>query len=127
MLDEFVADHPRIWDSVVFVRHDEFDADFEVATFTLAFRHRSSWQDGARILIHRSELLRYVYECSVKMKVHYESAPLRRVLYYGGVLEQDQGQPQSYKKDIRTQRNDARNGSEESIGFIYPQQALQGS
>jgi hypothetical protein len=53
----------------------------------LSFRHRNSWQDAGRIKLHRADLVRYIYELSVKLKVHFETPPPRRLLYHGGTLE----------------------------------------
>jgi hypothetical protein len=57
-----VRDHPRIWDSLAFLRIENIDTNTEQVTFSMAFRHRNSWQDAGRILLNRADLLRFVYD-----------------------------------------------------------------
>lgn len=64
----------------------------------MAFRHRNSWQDAARIKINRSDLLRFAHDTANKLEVNFETPAARRLLYYGGVLER--GQVQDYKKNL---------------------------
>jgi hypothetical protein len=64
----------------------------------LSFRHRNSWQDAGRIKLHRADLVRFIYELSVRLKVHFESPPPRRLLYHGGTLAQ--GQVLDYKRNL---------------------------
>ena len=97
-IEDYIERNPRIWDSLAFCRHDLFDGDMEQISFSLGFRHRNSWQDAGRILIQRGELCRFLYDVAKRLEIQYESAPARRLLYDGGVLEQ--GQVTDYKKNL---------------------------
>lgn len=87
----------------MFMRRELIDADMEQVVFNLAVRHRNSWQDAGRILINRGDLMQVVYEIAKDLKVSYDTPPNRRLLYYGGVLEN--GQVQDYKVNLLTPRN----------------------
>lgn len=89
MLEQYIADHPRIWDSLVFMRYDEFDPDWEHVVFRFLFRHCNSWQNAARIMIHRSELVRFMYEKGMELQIHWETPISRRMIIDGGVIEND--------------------------------------
>lgn len=64
----------------------------------LSFRHRNSWQDAGRIKLHRADLVRFVYELSVRLNVHFETPPPRRLIYHGGTLAH--GQVLDYKRNL---------------------------
>jgi hypothetical protein len=64
----------------------------------LSFRHRSSWQDAGRIKLHRADLIRFVYELSTRLHVHFETPPPRRLLYHGGTLAH--GQVLDFKRNL---------------------------
>lgn len=83
-LENYVKEHPRTWEAVAFVREEEFDADWEKIYVRLAFRHRNSWQDAARILQNKGQLHRFVFELGKKMGINFRTPPLGRVLYHGG-------------------------------------------
>jgi hypothetical protein len=80
-LEEYVLENTRHWECLVFMRHDEFDADWGYVVFRFGVRHRTSWQNAARIMINRSDLLRYMYEKGEELNMHY-STPIRTI--YGG-------------------------------------------
>ena len=89
----------------------------------LSFRHRNSWQDAGRIKVHRAELVRFVYELSVKLKVHFETPPPRRLLYHGGTLEH--GQVLDFKRNLLLGENILNQGLQQarddtSIGMNRP-------
>lgn len=124
-LHKYVSDNPRIWDSLVFCRQDSVDADMEQVNFTLAFRHRNSWQDAGRILLNRGELLRFIYATCKQLGISYDTPPNRRLLYYGGVLEQ--GQVQDYKINLLTPKNirsHKRPDDSHSFETAYPEGAF---
>jgi hypothetical protein len=64
----------------------------------LSFRHRNSWQDAGRIKLHRADLVRFIYELSVRLNVHFETPPPRRLIYHGGTLAR--GQVLDYKRNL---------------------------
>jgi hypothetical protein len=69
----------------------------------ISFRHRNSWQDAGRIKLHRADLVRFIYELSVKLQVHFETPPPRSLVYNGGALQQ--GQVQDFKRNLLTGDN----------------------
>lgn len=81
-LEKYVTENPRIWDSLLFCRHDFFHPDVteEFVFFTIAFKHRQSWQSAARININRADLLRYIFELGKKLEIQYNTPPSRRLL-----------------------------------------------
>jgi len=95
-LEQYVRDRPRIWESLDSFRHDEFVTDIDKVKFTFAFRHRSSWQNSARICVDRADLLRFIYETAVRLGVEYgyENAPsAKRVILQGGEYQPRTKQP----------------------------------
>jgi small-conductance mechanosensitive channel len=109
---QFVSDRPRMWVELLVMRADKIDSDMEQVFLTMQFRHRNSWQDAPRIFLQRSELLRFIHETSKKMNLSFETPPPRRVLYYGGQLEQGAVED-SHRTDLLTSAN-VRNNSERS-------------
>ena len=71
--------------------------------YRLSFRHRNSWQDAGRIKLHRADLIRFIYELSVELRVHYETPPPRRLLYHGGSLSH--GEVIDFKRNILSRGN----------------------
>jgi len=102
-LTKFVKEHPRAWDRLMFVRRDEVDADDEKVQVTIQIRHRSSWQDAGRILVQRGNLIKFVHETAVRLKIVYSSPPHRRLLYRGGTLKD--GRVQDYKANLLQPNN----------------------
>jgi hypothetical protein len=102
-VEQFVQEHPRIWECVVFFRYEKFDADNEQVFTRMAVRHRNSWQDAGRILRDKGELSKFIYELGRSMSVNFESPPARRLIYTGGTLKS--GQVQTYKKNLLTPAN----------------------
>ena len=87
-IQKYVEEHPRVWDSIAHLRHDEFNADEERVTFALAIRHRSSWQEAGRIKLDRSDVFRFLFELGSKLDVHFEKPADQAVIYEGGKLKQ---------------------------------------
>ena len=100
----YVEKNPRIWESVVYIRHDVFDPDTELVEFKFSLRHRSSWQDSARIKMNRAEVFRFIYETAKKLSIQYESPPPQLVLYHGGVLKEGE-RDGSFKRDLLEESN----------------------
>jgi hypothetical protein len=48
--------------------------------------------------MHRADLVRFIYELSVKLRVHFETPPPRRLLYHGGTLAH--GQVLDFKRNL---------------------------
>lgn len=89
----------------------------EQVKFSLGFRHRNSWQDAARILLNRGDLVAHVHQIVRDMGSSYDTPPNRRLLYYGGVLVS--GQVQDYKSNLLSPRNIR---SHSSRDLLSPQQ-----
>lgn len=104
LLDKYVADRPRTWESVSYFRHDDFDAENEKVKFSISVRHRNSWQDAARIKVNRADLLRFLYETSKELEVQYDAPPPQQLLYYGGSLKQGEV-THGYKRSLLTPEN----------------------
>lgn len=61
--------------------HVSSDFDMEFVMFRFVFRHRQSWQYASRININRADLLRFIYELSLKLGIQYDMAiPSRRII-----------------------------------------------
>ena len=86
-LHKYVEEHPRVWDSIAYIRHDRFDADKERIDFEISIRHRSSWQESGRIKIDRSEIHRFVFELGNELGVHFATPVDQQVVYQGGNLK----------------------------------------
>lgn len=104
LLDKYVADRPRTWDSVSYFRHDDFDAGNERVKFSISVRHINSWQDAARIKVNRADLLRFLYETSKELSVQYEEPPPQQLLYYGGSLKEGE-MSTGYKRKLLSPDN----------------------
>ncbi len=48
--------------------------------------------------MHRADLVRFIYELSVKFRVHFETPTPRRLLYHGGTLAH--GQVLDFKRNL---------------------------
>jgi hypothetical protein len=127
-LTTFARERPRTWESLLFVRKVKFsgieslcfvddssffhalalcktevDSDCELVRFNLGFRHRNSWQDAARILLNKGDLIAHVYRVARELGVAYDSPPNRRVLYSAGALVS--GQVSDYKSNLFSPSN----------------------
>jgi hypothetical protein len=114
-IEQFIRDHPRIWECVVFFRYDKFDADNEQAFCRIAVRHRNSWQDAGRILRDKGELQKFIYQLGKSMAVNFDSPPARRLIYTGGTLKS--GQVETYKRGLLTPTNIRNNIIREEPGL----------
>ena len=110
-LDRYVKENPRTWEAVAFVRQDTYTAELKRIIMRLAFRHRNSWQDAARILINRGQLLRYVYETAEKLNINYEMEPALRLVYQGGQFV-------SPYDDASKQQDDVLSGTDNVGGLV---------
>lgn len=100
ILEQYVNDNTRNWHSLVAMRYDEFDPDWEHVIFKFLFRHRSSWQSAGRILQHRAELVRFMYEKGKELDIHWQTPIQRRTVYDGGIIENDVIRPRIKGTDI---------------------------
>ena len=85
-IHRYVEEHPRVWDSIRHIRHDQFDADGEKVEIALALRHRCSWQEAGRIKLDRANVYRFLYELGLELGIHFEKPADKAVVYEGGSL-----------------------------------------
>jgi len=83
-LEMYVRDNPRTWESLVACRQTSFDTNLEKISVSFSFRHRSSWQNSARVNEDRAALLRCIHKTAKKMGIQYKSPPLKRLIFQGG-------------------------------------------
>jgi hypothetical protein len=102
-IEQFIREHPRIWECVVLFRYDKFDADMEQVFCRIAVRHRNSWQDAGRILRDKGDLQQFIFQLGKSMAVNFDSPPPRRLIYTGGTLRS--GQVENYKRNLLTPAN----------------------
>jgi small-conductance mechanosensitive channel len=60
-LENFVLDHPNIWDSIVLFRCEEIDADNEFVVYRLVVRSRQSWQVRDRQTDRLGDVMKVCY------------------------------------------------------------------
>lgn len=73
----------------------------------------------------RADLRRFTVDLAAKMKVQYDSAAPRRILYYGGNL--DEGAVTDYKKNlVRPANINSGRGASGDLGLWAQQAGLQG-
>jgi hypothetical protein len=117
-IEQFIQEHPRIWECLVLFRYDKFDADNEQVFCRIAVRHRNSWQDAGRILRDKGELQKFIYQVGKSMGVNFDSPPARRLIYTGGTLKS--GQVESYKRNLLTPKNIRNNIIREEPTSSFP-------
>ena len=90
-LQQYVRDHPRIWDSMLFIRQDHiggvsetpdifgFETDSRFVLCSLCFQHVLSWQSSMRIMISRGELFCHIDKVCEKLGVKYDTPLPRQV------------------------------------------------
>jgi Mechanosensitive ion channel len=88
-VEQYIANHPRIWDRLLFMRHDEIDNDWGNVTFHIAIRHCSSWQNAGRIMLHRADILRFFYDIGMEANILWETPIQRRQILDGGTITND--------------------------------------
>ena len=90
MLEEYLEENTRSWESLNFMRYDEIDPDWGYVTFRFSFRHRYSWQYAARIMLNRAELVRYMYQKGEDLDIHWKTPVPLRAIFNGGDIEDDE-------------------------------------
>lgn len=107
-LDHFVSSHPTIWDTLVFFRCEDINADDEYVIYRLAVKSRYTWQVAARIMADRGSLHQFCVDLSKRLKVNFDSPTTRRVFYYGGNLVD--GAVRDFKKNLLMDSNNILSG-----------------
>jgi hypothetical protein len=120
-----VADNPRLWELLAFFRCEEIDTDGEFVVYRLAVKSRLSWQVAPRVFMSRADLRRFTVDLAAKMKVQYDSAAPRRILYYGGAL--NEGAVTDYKNNlVRPVNINSGRGTSGDLGLWAQQAGSQG-
>ena len=106
-LRKFVKERPRMWVELSMVCVVKIDSDMEQVFLNLVFKHRDSWQSCARIYMHKAELLTYIQHTCKKLQIVFETPAPRRVLYYGGHLDEGavDGEGDNHRKDLLRPQN----------------------
>ena len=115
-VDEYIRDHPNIWDSIFLFRCEEIDPNNELVTYRLAVRSAFLWQVSNRVLRHRGELHQFCVALSFKLHINYDKPNKRSVMYYGGSLVN--GGVQDYKACVLKNSNINNNNDEILAGPI---------
>jgi hypothetical protein len=55
--------------------------------YRLAFRHRNSWQDSARIKLNRADMVKFLWETSKALNVNFLSPLPSQIVFQGGKYE----------------------------------------
>lgn len=100
MVEEYVKENTRSWECLNFMRHDEFDADWEHVTVRFSFRHRYSWQFASRIMVNRADLVRFMYDKGKELGIHWKTPVPLRAIFNGGVIDNDHILTRSVDSDI---------------------------
>jgi hypothetical protein len=50
----------------------------------MSFRHRSSWQNAARVCENRADLLRYIHKTAKKMGIQYKHTHTPQAYFFEG-------------------------------------------
>lgn len=97
-VDSYVQEIPNIWDSILFFRLEDIDANNEVVTYHLAVRSRFTWQISNRVFQSQADLHKFCIALSFKLGINYDAPNPRTILYYGGTLVD--GGVQDYKANV---------------------------
>jgi len=110
MLDKFIrrvrvyiAEHPRIWETILFHRIDSIDVDAESVHVKIGIRHRNSWQNFPSIMQHKGELNAHMYSIGEDMGMNFSSPPGILLNYEAGSLKS--GKRMGYKADLLASDN----------------------
>lgn len=121
-LRKFVEDRPRMWVELTVMVVVKIDNDMEQVFVQFVLRHRDSWQNVGRIYVHKAEVLKFIQDTSKRQKIIFETPPPRRVLYYGGELDQGAvvGEEDHRKDLLRAQNVRSSSDRSRSTGSLPP-------
>lgn len=86
---QYADDHPREWDSILFVRIDQIDCRAEKVQLKVGARHRNGWHTAGRIHRERSALQMYNHSIGDTLGVNYNGCgPSLSVVYNGGDIKE---------------------------------------
>jgi hypothetical protein len=108
-VEGYVQENPNIWDSIIFFRLEDIDANSEVVTYHLAVRSRFTWQISNRVFQSQADLHKFCIALSFKLGINYDAPNPRTIMYYGGSLVD--GGVQDYKANV-LQNDNILNGND---------------
>jgi hypothetical protein len=114
-VEGYVQENPNIWDSIIFFRLEDIDANNEVVTYHLAVRSRFTWQISNRVFQSQADLHKFCIALSFKLDINYDAPNPRTILYYGGSLVD--GGVQDYKANV-LQNDNIFNGNDILTGIV---------
>ncbi|KAG7359815.1 hypothetical protein IV203_034913 [Nitzschia inconspicua] len=97
-VESYVQATPNVWDSVLFFRLEDIDANNEVVTYRLAVRSRFTWQISNRVFQGQADLHKFCITLSFRLGINYDSPNPRTIMYFGGSLVD--GGVQDYKANV---------------------------
>lgn len=77
-VENYLFDRPEIWSSLVHMRNDSLNHNWNYATYLLRVQHQRSWQDMPPIMVHKGELERYTDKVATDLGIVWQS-PHHRV------------------------------------------------
>ncbi len=99
-LVQYVDDHPRDWDCVLYTRIEDVDADKEMVSLRISVRHRCGWMEAGRILSDRGLLIKQIYDIGESLSIQYTGVPSLYVKYEGGTCREGRPGQEQYWRDI---------------------------
>eukprot|EP00537_Pseudo-nitzschia_pungens_P010899 CAMPEP_0172391710 /NCGR_PEP_ID=MMETSP1061-20121228/8053_1 /TAXON_ID=37318 /ORGANISM="Pseudo-nitzschia pungens, Strain cf. pungens" /LENGTH=1098 /DNA_ID=CAMNT_0013122399 /DNA_START=125 /DNA_END=3421 /DNA_ORIENTATION=- len=102
-VEQYIREDRNTWDSIFFFRCESVEPSNEKVVYRLAVRSIHNWQVSNRVYMHRGELFQFCVSLSYKLKIHYDGTNVRRILYYGGSL--DNGGVKDYKTHLLNNSN----------------------
>ncbi|GAX25540.1 hypothetical protein FisN_28Hh008 [Fistulifera solaris] len=99
-LVQYVDDHPRNWDCVLYTRIEDVDADKEMVSLRISVRHRCGWMEAGRILSDRGLLIKQIYDIGETLSIQYTGVPNLYVKYEGGTCREGRPGQEQYWRDI---------------------------
>eukprot|EP00978_Attheya_sp_CCMP212_P004543 scaffold9911_cov48-Attheya_sp.AAC.2 len=99
-LAKFIQDRPRIWDSLVFFRVDNIDTDQGCLEYLIRIKHIRTWQDSAKIMMNRAEVMKFSYETGKKLGINYLGGVIPSLRILSG--EEETGSGNTNARDALT-------------------------
>ena len=96
-VEKYIHDHPEAWDSLLFFRCEDIDADNEFVNYRLAVRSYHTWQVATRVTTDRGLLHQHCIQLARDMGVSFDSPPAQQIMYYGGKLKNSVAQKNKRK------------------------------
>jgi hypothetical protein len=121
-IEEYIQEHPNIWDSVFFFRCEDIDPNNEFVTYRVAIRSRFSWQVSNKVIHFQGEFHRFLVALAYKLRIKYDTPNTRSIMYYGGSLID--GGIKDYKTNVLANSNINDNNNKEVVPGMVPKWML---